>query len=757
MKKKLFLCLLTIGIFILFLCGCERKSNLKEADCFNKFDVWEIWSADAYPETNEEEKVRERSFRYIGCNGEERFFLDSVTLDSEASGITNLVNRVYKTNDLGNGFHPIDHLIIPDFNIVRCAMNRDGKLVLFMTSYLSEGGDEMFCLYDTKEDRMIKEVKIADEVSASKQHPYIPHVQEIFCDADCIYVKSNEDSIYVYDYSLNNIGYKETDKKGETIVPIPANDGYSFVFGKEIYRFKKDDFFKEKGVYQKAIPGKGTWDKLELQQGNSLYEFFYFFPHTTGNIEEQEEKYTGVMIGVTKDGNAEKIFSFQNMGFSPDMVFCFDMYDEQSFMIGVFENINGRLTEKYYGLKRADKEYSVKEKKQTATIVGLQSGRLRHMILDYNAQSEDYYIEFIDYNTGDDYETAKQSLLVDIASSAEIDAVLLNGLDKNSLIEKEALDNLYEFFQNSEVISESDFVDWLFEGMMYSEGEIYSIYPEVSFEGIITAERMRGMDFFQWEMNSDEKQCIAFEYINDPVDRLMYIMKYSGDLFVDSKSKAVHFDENFVQILEYLKNVQNSKVRSDNPTQMLQEGRVMAKYGSFEIPYSYFFAKELLDGKVNCTNISTDGPIIVADEEIGILSYSANKEVIYDFLDYMFTEENYHRYYGNLKFPVLKSAWDDWETRLTAETDYVDRFGDTIVSVDFEYYENDVRAVIKPVEDNDIDEMNELFKRSKYVEPMPEQYLSVIAEEAAYYFSGGRTAQETCEMIENRLQIAVEE
>lgn len=56
------------------------------------------------------------------------------------------------------------------------------------------------------------------------------------------------------------------------------------------------------------------------------------------------------------------------------------------------------------------------------------------------------------------YETAKQSLLVDIASSAEIDAVLLNGLDKNSLIEKEALDNLYEYFQNSEVISESDFM-----------------------------------------------------------------------------------------------------------------------------------------------------------------------------------------------------------------------------------------------------------------------------------------------------------
>ena len=183
----------------------------------------------------------------------------------------------------------------------------------------------------------------------------------------------------------------------------------------------------------------------------------------------------------------------------------------------------------------------------------------------------------------------------------------------------------------------------------------------------------------------------------------------------------------------------------------------MAKYGSFEIPYSYFFAKKFLDGKVNCTNISTDGPIIVADEEIGILSYSANKEVIYDFLDYMFTEENYHRYYGNLKFPVLKTAWDDWETRLTAETDYVDRFGDTIVSVDFEYYENDVRAVIKPVEDKDIDEMNELFKRSKYVEPMPEQYLSVIAEEAAYYFSGEHTAQETCEMIENRLQIAMEE
>lgn len=53
--------------------------------------------------------------------------------------------------------------------------------------------------------------------------------------------------------------------------------------------------------------------------------------------------------------------------------------------------------------------------------------------------------------------------------------------------------------------------------------------------------------------------------------------------------------------------------------------------------------------------------------------------------------------------------------------------------------------------------MNELFKRSKYVEPMPEQYLSVIAEEAAYYFSGEHTAQETCEMIENRLQIAMEE
>ncbi|MBR3039113.1 MAG: hypothetical protein IKI20_00445 [Lachnospiraceae bacterium] len=760
MKSKHLFRTIAIGILILLFCGCGKNQALKESEYYNKYEVDELWASPKYPRAEKGKDIRNYSLQFIGYDGENSFYLESYLVGSGEN--TCLKNSLYKTTGFEDDFHMVDNIIPPDYHVVFCDMNQEGILALLAISYLGNP-DEQLYLFNTKTDSMINEVHInpdsQNEDSRSKEDcPFMNSVQTVLVDSNYLYVLCTPDtySVYVYDLSLNFVGYKESD---EEIVAIPSYEKYSFLFNNENYQFTEGEFSKINNPYSNAVPNKESWEKITMYSGNDKYNFFYFLPEKRVD-SEIEKKYTGALIGVSKEGNAEKLFSFKNMGLSETDIFTVALDSDQVFLIGTYVIEKGILEEKYFRLKRTDeiKDYSVKEEKQTVIIAGLaEAAPLLNMIRDYNAQSEDYYVEYINYNTEDDYEVAKQRMTVDISSTDGIDAVLLSGMEKNSLIEKKALDNLYEYIHSSNVISEDDFVDFLFQGMQYDEKEMYSIYPEVSFEGIITSENKKGMDYFQFEDESSAKQNVAFEYMDSPLIKLSFIMKYSGNRFVDEKNKVLNFDEDFIRLLHYLNEEQHLNNTTDNPTRLLKNKKISAKYGTFDFPYSYFYYKELLNGRVNCTNLSNDGPIIIPDTEIGVLSSSKNKEAVYDFLDYMFTDENYHRYYGKLKFPVLKSVWNDWEIRLTAKEDYVDRFGETILSIDFPYSENDVSLTIKPVEKNDVEEMNELFKRARYIEPLSDRYLSVIEEEAGYYFSGVYTEQETCEKIENRLKIAIAE
>ena len=49
------------------------------------------------------------------------------------------------------------------------------------------------------------------------------------------------------------------------------------------------------------------------------------------------------------------------------------------------------------------------------------------------------------------------------------------------------------------------------------------------------------------------------------------------------------------------------------------------------------------------------------------------------------------------------------------------------------------------------------LQEAKYIKPMKDAYENIITEEASAYFAGTQDLDRTCDNIENRLQLALEE
>ena len=130
---------------------------------------------------------------------------------------------------------------------------------------------------------------------------------------------------------------------------------------------------------------------------------------------------------------------------------------------------------------------------------------------------------------------------------------------------------------------------------------------------------------------------------------------------------------------------------------------------------------------------------------------------MYAFMDYIFGEEIYGRWFGETELPVLKSHWEDWMIRLTATENYTDRFGKQILVGSNSYGMNGVIMEIGSVSVEEATRMKDMIASSVYVEPMDEEYMTILSEEVQYYLNGERNLDETCEMLENRLGIALEE
>ncbi len=239
-------------------------------------------------------------------------------------------------------------------------------------------------------------------------------------------------------------------------------------------------------------------------------------------------------------------------------------------------------------------------------------------------------------------------------------------------------------------------------------------------------------------------------------------MYFSGDRFLDEKTGEIHVkEEAFCSMLQFLK--MQSACRHKNNNELLQylDGEAYVPYVTVAEPIQYLHYNNWFHGNAVFTNVGTEGLVIGSrDGLLGVCTKSQHKEALYAFYDFLFEPSYYHTIaFSSNGLSVIKEEYELWKEYFLATEAYEDKYGKFHRKYDFQIGMGAAECVIKigSVSEQEAEEAITALQEANYIKPMKGAYENIITEEASAYFAGTQDLDRTCDNIENRLRLALEE
>lgn len=584
----------------------------------------------------------------------------------------------------------------------------------------------------------------------------INYIFDIKSDGNYVYVNGqNNDGqgiVLVLNLDLQGKAFFLADS-GWTLVPMRENK-VKLVDNKDgsLYGYKEE---RNKLDKEGKLP-KNVMDFSVTRgfcPGNAEYDYFYY---TNGYKNEDSGIREDYLIGV-KGGRQEKIFDFTAMGIAD----CYVM------------NITPDTQEGFYVWAIASEEKTVLYHFTPSETVGDYSGKAGKIcckigslwtvnnlyIEEFNKQSEDYYFEMVVY--GDMYEDrdiAITHLFLD-CQDGKLDGIVLGGIE-DELIKNDALYDLENYFAQSKVVSKERFITHYLESVTDEKGRIYALYPDFTAFGYAYDKEIDFSDLMQYESLCGESN--SFLPTQGAGEDLAFLLEYSGNRIVDEENKKIHVKEDaFRSMLQFLKIQSTDKHKNFDPVMQYCEGESCATRANLPEPSDYLYFNELFHKNAVFSNVGADGLIIGSREGLlGVCSKSENKEALFALYDFLYEPENYHNFFfWGMIMPVVKEEYGLWKDYFLATEAYEDKYGKYNRKHDFQIGMGAAEVIIPvgSISEEEAEAAVTALQEVKYVKPMKAAYENIILEEAEAYFTGNQDLDRTCDNMENRLRLALEE
>ena len=584
----------------------------------------------------------------------------------------------------------------------------------------------------------------------------INYIFDIKSDGNYVYVNGqNNDGqgiVLVLNLDLQGKAFFLADS-GWTLVPMRENK-VKLVDNKDgsLYGYKEE---RNKLDKEGKLP-KNVMDFSVTRgfcPGNAEYDYFYY---TNGYKNEDSGIREDYLIGV-KGGRQEKIFDFTAMGIAD----CYVM------------NITPDTQEGFYVWAIASEEKTVLYHFTPSETVGDYSGKAGKIcckigslwtvnnlyIEEFNKQSEDYYFEMVVY--GDMYEDrdiAITHLFLD-CQDGKLDGILLDDIE-DELIKNDALYDLENYFAQSKVVSKDRFITHYLESVTDEKGRIYALYPDFKAFGYAYDEKIDFSNLMQYENLCGKTK--SFLSTQGAGGDLAWLLEYSGNRIVDEENKKIHVKEDeFRSMLQFLKIQSTDQHKNFDPVMQYCEGESCATRANLSEPSDYLYFNELFHKNAVFSNVGADG-LIIGEREglLGVCSKSENKEALFALYDFLYEPENYHNFYfWGMIMPVIKEEYGLWKDYFLATEAYEDKYGKYNRKHDFQIGMGAAEVIIPvgSISEEEAEAAVTALQEVKYVKPMKAAYENIILEEAEAYFTGNQDLDRTCDNMENRLRLALEE
>lgn len=488
------------------------------------------------------------------------------------------------------------------------------------------------------------------------------------------------------------------------------------------------------------------------------------------------------LFGFKEDGTLDEIINWLDSDMNGDYISAVFPVENGEFV--VYENDWSTNKRTFYRLTKRDAS-EVSNVQVLTMITQYEDTDIMAKVNEFNKANDDYRIKIKSYSKYYDYDEESGKLLnspetqlkMDIAAGKTFDILCMSGDSTlyTTLGKKGAFADLYEFMGTDGTVSKDDILPNIIEAGEY-DGKLISLSPTfyvnsyVAKKKFVDKENWTFDDMFEAYENLPENMRF-FQYKSSKVDTFSEFVATGG--FIDYENATCNFNTpEFIKLLEFCNGLEEyeqpdwENMGNDEMTQYWNEqetaclddkallGGVYMSSPNDYVRYRYgTFNDELCF--VGFPSDNGQGAKLSLNNSYAIMSNSGNKEVAWKFISQFFTEENQtgDRMYN---FPSLKTAFEKKLDESMQKPYYTDENGKKH-EYDNSYWINDKEIKLPELKQDERDALGEYILSAKSMTSYSVDVDNIVSEEAEAFFNGERSAEETADIIQNRVSILVSE
>ena len=672
-----------------------------------------------------------------------------------------------------------------------------------MYNYYEEGENKTGLLHLDADGKEIKRI----EFSQTDEDGNSFYVSSFFVDNSGNVYLSDWQNVYIYDQDGNKKTTVDLGENGGDLCELKAG-----VVGVSYY--KNDEAKPEESgrVFQEIDPatGKLTGDTVKLPDvaysffpGDDVYDIYYDYNGNIYGYKFDTDTKDKVIDWIECDINSNNINSYSIL---PDgRVIAFESsYDDQA------QKNNMQLIV----MTRVDAASVVNKTVLTFACMYL-DWNMRDAIVKFNRASNTHRIvvrDYSEYNTDDDSNAGIQKLNTEMLSGKLPDMIDINtySMPVEQYAAKGFLTDLYELIDADADLSREDFVQPVIKALESADGKLYQLPRTFAVSTAIALDKVAG-DYDTWNlaavkdaMTKLQDGASVFDVYRTKSDILQTCISRNIDAFVDWENGSAHFDsDEFKALLEFANQFPETydwenatDEENDSAQNRMNSGKQLMTdmyVSSFE---DMLYQLTGYNGGVKFVGYpSEDGTsnhTFQIDGLIAISSTCADKTAAWNFMKQFLTED-YQSGSNVWNFPINQKAFDQkmkdamTEEYQTDENGNVvkDENGNPIRIPKMTYYTTDAGGGVAFAattetaastvviggsgvnEDGSIsiyamtqeqaDQILDLINATTAVYGYDESILNIISDEAAAYFAGEKSLDDTANMIQSRVNLYVAE
>lgn len=674
-----------------------------------------------------------------------------------------------------------------------------------MYNYYEQGENKTGLLHLDADGKELKRI----EFNQTDENGNSFYVSNFFVDNSGNVYLSDWQNVYIYDQDGNKKTTVDLSENGGELCELKAG-----VVG--VCYYKNDEAKPEESgrVFQEIDPaaGKLTGDTVKLPDsaynffpGDDVYDIYYDYNGNIYGYKFDTDTKEKVIDWIECDINSNNLNSYSIL---PDgRVIAFEnTYDDQT----------QTNTMQLIVMTRVDAASVVNKTVLTFACMYL-DWNMRDAIVKFNRASNTHRIvvrDYSEYNTDDDYTAGIQKLNTEMLSGKLPDMIDINtySMPIEQYAAKGFLTDLYELIDADADLSRESFVQPVLKALESADGKLYQLPQTFTVDTAIALDKVVG-EYDTWNlaavkdaMTKLQDGATVFDVYRTKSDILSTCISRNIDAFVDWENGAAHFDsDEFKALLEFANSFPDTYdwENADEEDQDSAQNRMNAGKQLM----SSFYVSSLEDilyqltgynGKVKFVGYpSEDGTSNHAfqiDGAIAISSTCADKTAAWNFMK-QFLNEEYQSSYNIWSFPINQAAFDAKLKEMMTEEYQTDDNGNVMKDDNgnpiripkVTYYTdgngtmtgystgNGGVAVMQASADGSVemgengevnvyamtqeqaDEILGLINATTAVYGYDESILNIISDEAAAYFAGEKSLDDTANMIQSRVNLYVAE